>query len=311
MGQYIKKVGVTPVRGNGFIVNSFATSDNKQFNAPSLDAVLGRTDNNLLENGLICEGNAGWKISAGSASTGSGYFAGPYGANFTPGFLGNLASTEFSSGAGQVEQDGQKFSVTIAYAIYQGSPAGNPISYAYLDDITFKQNLDNSPRLVDEQGIEIKLSAQLLNKLNINIKNTGSKSVQIMAVKLERGSVHTPIVWFSKDTGASALYKNLEGMFKIKTFNFTGLSISAVGQSITEDITVNGYIPVGVIGWSASSGLSARELRTSVYFTNISKLYMFLNNHSGSAISTGSMLVYILYVSSGMYGTLVDTTVGP
>ena len=211
MAQLIKKVGTTPVRSNGFIIDSFGTNDNKQFNAPSLDAVLGRTDNNLLTNGLICQDNTGWKISPGSASTGEGYFAGPYGANFTPGFTGSLVSLPFSHGYAEPEQANTAFSVTIAYAIYQGNPAGNEVSYAYADNLTFEQVLDSLPALVNEEGVEIKIAATLLNKLTITVKNTGAKTAQIMAVKLERGSVHTPIVWFSKDMAIRPLAAQLLG----------------------------------------------------------------------------------------------------
>lgn len=37
--KYLKKVSTTPVRGNGFIIDSFNSTDNKHFNAPSINAV--------------------------------------------------------------------------------------------------------------------------------------------------------------------------------------------------------------------------------------------------------------------------------
>ena len=311
MAQWIKKVGTTPVRGNGFIIDSFATNDNKKFNAPSLEAVLDRTDNNLLFGGLICEDNTGWKISAGGASTGAGYFAGPYGANFTPGFTGSLQSSPFSGSVVQEEQEDIPISITIAYAIYQGNPAGNPISYAYLDNLTFGQLLDGTPRMIDSEGIEVKLGVYLKYNLNINIKNAGVKSLQIMAVKVERGSVHTPISWISKDVGSQYLHSISQKMFKVKTFNFTGLSVAGIGSSITEDVEVTNYHPVGVIGYSASAGISVRECRVSTNIASYSKVYAFLDSLSGQALSNASLMVIVLYVSDEMYSTLVDTTVGP
>ena len=50
MTKYIKKVSTTPVRGNGYIIDSFNTTDPKAVNAPSLRAVMDRYDNNILIN---------------------------------------------------------------------------------------------------------------------------------------------------------------------------------------------------------------------------------------------------------------------
>lgn len=48
--SFAKKVSDTVVKGFGEIIDSFNTGDNKHTNAPSLQAVIDRTDNNLLFN---------------------------------------------------------------------------------------------------------------------------------------------------------------------------------------------------------------------------------------------------------------------
>lgn len=48
--NFAKKVSATEVSGRGEIIDSFNTGDDKHTNAPSLQAVIDRTDNNLLFN---------------------------------------------------------------------------------------------------------------------------------------------------------------------------------------------------------------------------------------------------------------------
>lgn len=76
--KFAKKVSDTNVKGFGEIIDSFNTGDNKATNAPSLNAVIKRTDNNLLANAdltsLTHDGDdsfangLGWAYSASGLS---------------------------------------------------------------------------------------------------------------------------------------------------------------------------------------------------------------------------------------------------
>ena len=126
MTQYIKKVGVTPVRGNGFIVDSFHTNDNKKFNAPSIGAVEDRADKNLLfASSFTAFATSGYKVNGWSIEE-NGHYTGDTPAAFLPitglmipvGYSGTLTSPRFMPTNSYRSVYGDRsFSLTILFRV--------------------------------------------------------------------------------------------------------------------------------------------------------------------------------------------------
>lgn len=210
MGQYIKKVGTTPVRGNGFIVDSFNTTDDKRFNAPSLGAVERRNDNNLLFGGNLTSSfinpnnkasNAvGWTVTK-TSNAGGYYFAETIGYNFLPGFIGYLASPNFLAkngiaGTSAIGAD-IKCSLTVAYTIGTAS-SGTDFQTAKLENISLYPGPWPTESFINESGVTVSL-VSLHHNVYLKISVTGSSNINIKYVKLERGSTATPISWIGSD----------------------------------------------------------------------------------------------------------------
>lgn len=210
MGQYIKKVGTTPVRGNGFIVDSFNTTDDKRFNAPSLGAVERRNDNNLLFGGNLTSSfinpndkasNAvGWTVTK-TSNAGSYYFAETIGYNFLPGFIGYLSSPNFlaKNGIAGTSAIGAeiKCSLTVLYTVGTATQ-GTDFKTAKLENISLYPGPWPTEAFIDESGITVSL-VSLHHNVYLKISVTGSSNINIKYIKLERGATATPISWIGSD----------------------------------------------------------------------------------------------------------------
>lgn len=212
MATYIKKIATTPTRGNGFIVDSFNTTDNPSYNAPSLRAVEERNDNNLLYGGNLTSsfikkvGNVsnaqGWNVTK-TSNTGSFYFAETIGYNFLPGFVGYLSSPNFlaKNGIAGTSEIGEelKFSLTVLYTVGSAS-SGTDFKTAKLENISLYPGPWPTEPFIDESGVTVSLSS-LHHNVYIKISVTGSSNINIKYIKLERGTTATPVSWVSKDPG--------------------------------------------------------------------------------------------------------------
>ena len=163
MAQYIKKVGVTPVRGNGFIIDSFNTNDNKQFNAPSLRAVEEYFDNNILyaswfsaisRGGLgTDETVCGWSVNNPDSNS-------P--AQFTPvagivlqsgrNYVKSPMYTAFDSTYLITEQPVLSLSLEIDQRIYESGDTERDPIIVKIENIAYPYNIANIPVYTDTLG---------------------------------------------------------------------------------------------------------------------------------------------------------------
>lgn len=212
MATYIKKIATTPVRGNGFIIDSFNTTDNKSLNAPSLAAVEKRADNNLLYGGNLTSsfikkvGNVsnaqGWNVTK-TSNTGAFYFAETIGYNFLPGFVGYLSSPNFlaKNGIAGTSEIGEelKFSLTVIYAVGSAT-SGAQFKTATLENLSLDPSAWPTEPFIDESGVTVSLNS-LHHNVYLKISVAGSSNINIKYIKLERGTTATPVTWVSKDPG--------------------------------------------------------------------------------------------------------------
>ena len=204
MSGFIKKVGVTPTRGNGFIIDSFHTTDNKEFNAPSLRAVEDRTDNNLLLCGLFVNATIsgskvnGWSIELNHSSS---YTGSP--AQFLPiaglwlpaGYEGIIKSPYFSDFSGSTIDVDEQYSVTILY----GSNSGiDNAQVAKIENIT-----SGIPAEVTLDG-KLKIVIPTLRsggRFWVYVFNLANSDMFIQGIKLEKGTTCTDFQLIGKDYG--------------------------------------------------------------------------------------------------------------
>ena len=207
MAQYIKKVGTTPVRGNGFIVDSFNTNDNKQFNAPSLNAVMERTDNNLLLCGTFVNFRSagakvnGWQVSAQTGYVGAPGMFQPVAGLWLPAGYEGLVRTPYLCAL-----DTSDFDMTSPYSLSvmfntnggmtgaQTGKAENIVqsSVTPILDITFDSKLRVIMSTFYGGG-----------KLMLYVYNLTDSDLFIKAIKFEKGATCTPIEMIGKDYGIS------------------------------------------------------------------------------------------------------------
>lgn len=201
MSGYIKKVGTTPVRGNGFIIDSFHTNDNKEFNAPSLRAVEDRTDNNLL----LCSdfenlptggyGVCGWNAYNATGYSGSPAIFNPVAGLFVPsGYHGTLRSPQYCDfNMGNFDRNAH-YSITIIFE--QGGTTYN----CCINDVSEAVHPVADETFIDT--LRVRLGTFISGGvLSLEMWNISNASLYIKAVKLEKGSSCTELKAVGKEYG--------------------------------------------------------------------------------------------------------------
>lgn len=204
--RYIKKIESIPLVDGGNVINSFATNDNPKTNAPSIQAVIDRTDNNLLFNGNLRNNTkAGWVVSK---SSGAGYIsdAGPYGYVIGNGTTGGIVTPYYSPVDSSIVNDPELsnilFSITVEYKIGSNSTS-NPVRKAYCNGI--KVN-DTSVTVVDDSGFVLTLGTLLYGgRVSFSFNNASGDMVWLLGFKVEFGSKATDFDKYGKDAAVSYL----------------------------------------------------------------------------------------------------------
>ena len=270
MAQFIKKVGVTPVRGNGFIIDSFNTNDNKRFNAPSLDAVLDRTDNNLLLCGVFSNfQSGGLAVNGWRATNRTGYTGAP--ATFSPivgltlpaNYEGYVTTPKFARLDGNsLDRENIAYSLQVVFGTVSPSSAG------YTPIIGKMENKKGTSSPIIDETIDSKLRVQVGTflgggGLDIYFYNLTNAPLYINAVKFERGTSCTPIQENGKEYGIYNIVKqysdNATSNLVTKTANgvqqingddnyYISISgaLSAVGAWIQSNMVVGKWIAATV-----------------------------------------------------------------
>ena len=204
MSGFIKKVGVTPTRGNGFIIDSFHTTDNKEFNAPSLRAVEDRTDNNLLLCGSFVNATIsgskvnGWSVELNPSSsyTGSPAQFLPVAGLWLPAeYEGIIKSPYFSDFAGDSVDIDEPFSVTILYGSNSGLVNAQ---VAKLENITSRVATDTT---LDGKLRVIITTFRSGGKVWFYVFNLTNADMFIQGIKVEKGTTCTDFQLIGKDYG--------------------------------------------------------------------------------------------------------------
>ena len=202
MSGFIKKVGVTPTRGNGFIIDSFHTTDNKEFNAPSLRAVEDRTDNNLLLCGSFVNATIsgskvnGWSIEPSSSYTGSpAQFLPVTGLYLPAGYVGTIKSPYFSDFSGSTVDIDEPFSVTILYGTRSGLANAQ---VAKIENITSRVSTDTT---LDDKLRVVIPTFRSGGKVLFYVFNLTNADMFIQGIKVEKGTTCTDFQLIGKDYG--------------------------------------------------------------------------------------------------------------
>lgn len=204
MAQFIKKVGTTPVRGNGFIIDSFNTNDNKQFNAPSLNAVEERTDNNLLLCGsfvnvtMSASKANGWEVEKNPSSSYSGspaQFLPVAGLWLPAGYAGIIKSPYFSDFSGSAVDIDHPFSATILYGVSSGL---NDVQVAKIENIMSGVPVDVT---LDDKLRVVIPTLRSGGRFWVYVYNLTNADIFIQGIKLEKGATCTDFQLIGKDYG--------------------------------------------------------------------------------------------------------------
>lgn len=234
--DWMKKISTTPVRGNGFIVDSQATNDNKETNAPSLNQLY-KFDNNLLFNSNFTEsgngGGLGWSYSGiASVSPVNGMM-------ITPSAKGSIYSPYYKDPIVGASSSPYGFktdvlTLTVIFKVGSGDP------------ITFKNTLESSSSSFniyeDDNGDLIKATIDAGGRLKIDISGSNNGGVTntyfIGAIKLERGT-GSAVMREAKDIGiADAIYRSIADKFKVITGTIT-LPSSSDDSDVFAGVYVN------------------------------------------------------------------------
>lgn len=213
MAQFIKKVGTTPVRGNGFIIDSFNTNDNKQFNAPSLNAVEERTDNNLLFCGAFINfqtGGArvnGWENLAASDYSGSPAQFNPVAGLSVPGGYGGTLRSPYLCAFDMGDLDLTKpYSFTVIYNTESSGISGSKV--AKIENV-----VESSTHPIVDVTLDdaLRITIGTLyggGKVNFGIDNLTQQTIFIIGIKMEQGATCTPFNLIGKDYAVSGAVEN-------------------------------------------------------------------------------------------------------
>lgn len=214
MAQYIKKVGLTPIRGDGQIVDSFNTVANTERNAPSLNAVEKRADNNLLfsssffsfdKSGLEAYG---WVIAPDRNYSGDpAIFEAQKGLFMPAGYKGTVISPRFMSDEKGVYIN-SVFSLTVLYRLGASPSMSTPASIGKIEAINeaedHKTETFDSALKVTVYGIETDGSLKMF------VENVSDAPLYIDSVKYELGGTATAYEPIGKDQGINDAIEAVE-----------------------------------------------------------------------------------------------------
>lgn len=300
MAQYIKKVAVTPVRGNGFIIDSFNTNDNKNMNAPSINAVQERTDNNILFGADFAAYSA--DIAGWSSVKMQGYVGAPItfapimGAIVPPNYDGQIKSPMMCDYNGKGGERSAPFSCTIGYKT-TGDISVEP-------SIAKIENFDENGKDGEVENL-LELHAFIGGAFFfVNIKNLSSSNVYITYIKLERGTSSTPFYQVGKDAAIEVQIQstnnNMKNLLYVKRYQQNGITVPIIGYSNNIELNESGYTPLGIVSFDASADLCFRECRIRITGDHVD---YFLNNLSDDTKTNCTIFVDVLFIKSG-FGTI-------
>lgn len=332
MAQYIKKVGVTPVRGNGFIIDSFNTNDNKQFNAPSLEAVEDRTDNNILfdanfsavDIGGIDESVCGWTLTKVSGIFTQ--FAPVQGVIINKQTKINLKSPLYSDYSGLFIQSKYNegrlqptFSISVlveqtSWEAEEEQP--NPIVVKF-ENIVYPYNISAIP-VYEHENFTLKVSQVLGGSFAFTFDNTSEYSYSIKNIKVETGSSCTPYKLFGKDAGTldtmRKVGKGVLGKFiEVYRYRVSIGTVTTSGASGAFDIPEEGgFIPAMIVGYDCTADICPRMLH--IRKTNRQKLDYFVYNLTGinggtPQTKTGAYMDVDILLINSAYDDCIDLSV--
>ena len=310
MGKYIKKVGVTPVRGNGFIIDSFHTNDNKMFNAPSLGAVEDRTDNNILFNGALVNFRSGgynvngWKVVKATTYVGSEAVFSPMSGLIVPGgYRGTLYSPSYCA----IDSSDFDFTSPYSMSFLIGAFGSSDTVLGKIENIIETGMQPTFSEVLDER---LKVTMDTFRSggtLSLRIENLTEDTLLILAVKLEKGPTCTDIKMVGKEYGVqsyvidaiNALKSDLAlGSFlKLKTKTITIGSIAGTqwaSTSATVDITEDGYRAIAIVGWESLPRYT--WLRSLEIASNGTAIFYDLHNLRADTVIDGAFYVDVLYI---------------
>lgn len=307
MAQWLKKVGDTPLRANGFIIDSFATNDNKEFNAPSIQAVEQRTDNNIIfgaifsdvdragahDDASICgftvEGSdidqfmKGYGIiinGQGTHTIKSPRFTGEYEANFEtePAFSLSLCINQLDYDTGEAERD--------------------PF-IAKLENLAYPYNPLSLPVYEDPRGyFSIKIKSIIEGYLEIEFINTSDHDFSIYWLKFEQGSACTAPAYFNKDASTrDAILKAVNDFLLVEKVTVTTSALPPYAMAETggaKNIAKEGYKALGVVGLKFPNDVTYSSMYTGYLGGSGDMLYYVITNLTASE-KTNSFDAYILY----------------
>ena len=325
MSQYIKKVGVTPVRGNGFIIDSFHTNDNKQFNAPSLRAVEEYFDNDVLfaswfsavsrggvgSDETIC----GWKVT-NADTIAPPQFAPQAGIVLQTGnnIIKSPMYTAFDANFLNEERPTLSVSLEIYQYIYSSEEEERDPILVKIENINHPYRISDIPVYTDTLGYFTVSVSQIYGGFFSITVNVLDKGFQVRWIKLEKGANCTEFKKFSRDTGASyhvnKVYSSLKSeisssitsfgnsFLKVGSHTETLTDVPTVGKSYSFDVSLEGYTPIGIIGVNCSADLIPREFDVN---SITKRANFFIVNSTGlngftPQTKSGTLSFYVLYV---------------
>lgn len=332
MGQFIKKVGTTPTRGNGFIIDSFNTNDNKQFNAPSIGAVEERTDNNILfdanfaavDTGGIDDSICGWTLTKVSGIFAQ--FAPVQGVFINKQTKITLKSPKYSDFYGLFIypkynegrlQPAFSISVLVEQTSYPaGDPQPDPIVVKF-ENIVYPYNLAAIP-VYEHAHFTLKVSQIMGGNFVFTFDNTSEYSYSIKNIKVETGASCTPYKLFGKDEGTldtmRKVGKGLLGKFiKVYRYRVSIGSVTTLGTSGAFDIPEeSGYVPAMIVGYDCTADICPRMLH--IRKTNRQKLDYFVYNLTGingatPQTKTGAYMDVDILLINSAYDACIDLSV--
>lgn len=320
MAQYIKKVGETPVRGNGFIIDSFHTNDNKALNAPSLNAVEGRTDNNLLYMGNLGAiksigssglSAGGWTFTKDAGITAYAGFTSVNGFMAGGGVKGILVAPFISSVSAEVSEflgysSSANFSLSFLFKSFQ-NPIGEevPLTLGKIENVTYL----NRETKVFNFDDKLKISILTLCEggcCRIHVECPDSDyGFAIPYVKLEYGATATkmhyanPLIGVQDDI-EQRVEKGLSSYFLVKEFTFETASVSAGSQYTNTKVIdasddVSGYTPIGIIGFDSGANAVSLVKSKILYLTGHYRASVSVFN-AGASSTTATIYIRVLYV---------------
>lgn len=327
MAQWLKKVAVTPTRGNGFIIDSFNTSDNKHFNAPSIDAVnkrLSTTDSNILFNSDFTDttrlaygyGNdsfpTGWERdgsrpltnltnngmiwSVNSLLDGNAVITSP---QILPDWLNNSSNyLDFNT----------YFPITVSIKYYTWVSGESPRAISTAS-ATFENKNAVRKILVNSFGDGASFYCDLTSdgrlKFGLTANNPTTRFV-LMAVKAEYGASATPFVSSIKDAVIAEQIEELKSYLVVEKKTFTLGSTPPSGNvgNVIFDISKEGYKAIGIVGIGSSTegGMMGGRLTIIEFYVTQSggsdRAWISYYKAMGDVATQLKLAVHVLYVKA-------------